>query len=430
MDKSHQEQTHLTSRENLYRLSLIRCVVLLGQFLALIYFSWFKPIGLPITSIAVVLAIYTSVTVAILRRSIHRVPITDREFFFHLLTDIVFFSMLLYLSGGATNPFISYYLIPISICAIALPVYFTATITFTAMTAYSLLLFYHVPLVALTPHHGTAMGIDNLHIMGMWANFALSAAIITYFITQMANTLKQQQQQIIDQREAQLQDEQLLAVGTLAAGTAHELGTPLNTMKLTIDEMLSDPQTDHYSDLHVLNEQIDQCRNTLKQLQSTAEQSASKDFPTQSLRSYFDFLLERWQLMRPNLKATISYQESTESMPNLKFHPTVAQSILNLLNNAADASPEDVAVEISWTQNKLLVQIRDKGNGIDPKTIDNFAKPFSSDKADGLGLGLFLSHTTITRFGGTVSLQEVTEGGTLTCITLPFDLSKNIGSDK
>ena len=83
----------------------------------------------------------------------------------------------------------------------------------------------------------------------MWANFAISAAIIIYFISRMASALKIQQQEIALQREAQLRDEQLLAVGTLAAGTAHELGTPLNTMKLLVDEMLVDKMPVDNSDL-------------------------------------------------------------------------------------------------------------------------------------------------------------------------------------
>jgi len=428
MSRDEIYQTHTTARQNLYRLSLIRGVVLLGQIVALIYFTAVRPIGLPVGSIGIVLAIYASVTAATLQRSRLNVPIADREFFIHLLVDIIFFSMLLYFSGGASNPFISYYLIPISIAAIALPRYYTTAIALVALAAYSLLLAYHVPVMAIAPsQQGHTMGANNLHILGMWANFAVSAAIISYFVSRIATALKLQQQKIAEQRESQLQDEQLLAVGTLAAGTAHELGTPLNTMKLIIDEMLLQKTADHSADLSLLSQQIDQCRTTLKQLQTTAEQSISKDFPTQSLRSYFDPLLERWQLMRPKLKARISYADCDGPTPILRFHPTIAQSILNLLNNAADASPQSVEVRISWTENSVEMLIRDRGLGMDPANIDSIGKPFFSSKAEGLGLGLFLSQTTVSRFGGTVSLQDITEGGTLTRVTLPLDLSQNTG---
>ena len=137
---------------------------------------------------------------------------------------------------------------------------------------------------------GHSMAGNNLHIWGMWANFVISAAIITYFVSRMASELKNQQQKMAEHREQQLQDEQLLAIGTLAAGTAHELGTPLNTMKLLVDEMLI--QQKKNPDLDLLSQQIDQCRTTLKQLQTTANESSTEVYSPQLLHIYFDQLFE------------------------------------------------------------------------------------------------------------------------------------------
>ena len=125
----------------------------------------------------------------------------------------------------------------------------------------------------------------------------------------------------------------------------------------------------------------------------------------------------RWQLMRPLLKTRIQFADS----PAVKavFHPTIAQSILNLLNNAADAS-EQVDIAISWNNETATISIRDFGAGLDADKLDRLGQPFVTDKADGLGLGLFLSQATLTRFGGSVSLQNVPEGGTLTQISLPL----------
>ena len=343
-------------------------------------------------------------------------------------TDILFFSLLLYFSGGASNPFISYYLIPISIAAITLSRRYSIFVALAAMAAYSLLLKYYMPIAAIAPahqHHGG--GNNSLHILGMWANFAISAGIIIYFISRMASALKIQQQEIALQREAQLRDEQLLAVGTLAAGTAHELGTPLNTMKLIVDEMLASEITDNNlnnSDLSLLNQQIDQCKTTLKQLLTTAEESQSSRLEAQSVENYFTKVLERWQLMRPNLKANTHFSDCIDHAA--VFHPTIAQSILNLLNNAADASTH-VDVNISWNTDTATIDIRDYGTGFDPAKMDSLGEAFVTDKADGLGLGLFLSQATLTRFGGSVSLQNVaasdSQGGTLTRILLPLEAS-------
>jgi len=417
MIQDNSQQAYSAARQNLFRLSLIRGVVLIGQLMALIYFTAINPIGLPANAIALVLAIYASVTVATWQRSRMQVPIADNEFFIHLLADILFFSVLLYFSGGASNPFISYYLIPISIAAITVSRQYSILIAVTALGAYSLLLKYYVPIAAIAPssHHGASNG--SLHVLGMWANFAVSAGIIIYFISRMASALKIQQQALALQRETQLRNEQLLAVGTLAAGTAHELGTPLNTMKLLVDDMVADEPGNQ--DLSLLNQQIEQCKTTLKQLLTTAEQSQSNQLESQSVRTYFSATLERWQLMRPHLKANINFIDSPDS--SAVFDPTIAQSILNLLNNAADAS-QNVDVRLSWNAATANIEIRDYGTGLDLGEVDRLGQAFVTDKADGLGLGLFLSQATLSRFGGSVSLQNApnSELGTLTHILLPL----------
>ncbi len=171
-------------------------------------------------------------------------------------------------------------------------------------------------------------------------------------------------------------------------------------------------------------QQIDQCKITLKQLQSTANESTASQYSNQTLHSYFDQLIERWQLMRPKLNAKVSYAKNEYPAPEIRFHPTIAQSILNLLNNAADASPSEVEVSVSWSEAEVIICIKDFGEGYQA-TTSNDLKPFSTNKADGLGLGLFLSQNTVTRFGGSISLDKLPEGGTMTTLCLPLNLTKN-----
>ncbi len=404
------------ARQNLRQLSIIRNIALGGQLLALLFFSQIQDIGLPVITLSVVLALYGIVIAATWWRSFQSPAITELEFFSHLLIDILFFTALLYFSGGASNPFVSYYLVPISIAATTLPLRYTWSIALLSLGAYSWLLVNYLPIPALSPSHHNDSS-NNLHILGMWCNFVVSALLITYFVTRMASTLKQQEIKLAQQREDQLRDEQVIGIGTLAAGTAHELGTPLNTMKILVDEM-RDEKPDFDDDLSILQQQIEQCRTTLKQLITTAE-TATDSLEVKPIREYFHKLLERWQVMRPKTQANIHY---ADNLPECKtsFHPTIAQSLTNLLNNAADASPAQVDVALSWDTKTVELSIRDYGEGITQKQQETLGKPFHSEKPDGMGLGLFLTQASINRYGGEVTISPAEGRGTLTRVVLPL----------
>ncbi len=412
------------ARQNLRQLSIIRNIALGGQLFALLFFSQIQDIGLPVTTLSIVLALYSLVIVTTWWRSFQSPAITELEFFSHLLLDILFFTALLYFSGGASNPFVSYYLVPISIAATTLPLRYTWSIALLSLGAYSWLLVNYLPIPALSPaleqgdHHDSS---NNLHILGMWCNFVVSALLITYFVTRMASTLKEQEIKLAQQREDQLRDEQVIGIGTLAAGTAHELGTPLNTMKILVDEMrdeIQDEKSDFDEDLSILQQQIEQCRTTLKQLVVTAEASTD-GLEIKPIREYFGKLLERWQVMRPKIQANIHYSDNLPE-GNTCFHSTIAQSLTNLLNNAADASPERIEVALSWDTKIVELSIRDYGEGITPKQRETLGKPFNSEKPDGMGLGLFLTQASINRYGGEVTIRPASGRGTLTQVLLPL----------
>jgi two-component system sensor histidine kinase RegB len=375
-----------------------------------------EDIGLPVLMLALVLSLYALVIATTWWRTFRQPPITPLEFFCHLLVDILFFTALLFFSGGASNPFISYYLVPISIAATTLPLRYTWAITILSLAAYSWLLNFYLPIPALAPGHHHD-GVSNLHILGMWLNFAVSAGLITYFVTRMARTLKQQEEQLTTQRENQLRDEQLLAIGSLAAGTAHELGTPLNTMKILVDEMVAD-QSDSHDDLKILQQQIEQCRLTLKQLVATAEGTTDGGEKI-ALRSYFDRLFERWQLMRPGVQANIHYPDNLPDI-HVRLHPTIAQSLTSLLNNAADASPDRVDIQVRWNLQNIELCIKDYGAGVAPQLRGRLGKAFTSNKPEGMGLGLFLTRATLQRYGGSITIKPGRKSGSETKVILPI----------
>lgn len=422
MNQAH----HISAiRRNFRRLNIIRCITVGGQFLALYYFWKIQNIGLPGTILTIILLIYSAVLGVSCWRGHWRAAITELEFLGHLLIDVMFFTALLYFSGGANNPFVSYYLVPISIAAATLPRSYGWIIAALSLAAYSGLFAYNYPVIALAPFHShhdhfASSDILNLHTIGMWGNFLVSAVLISFFVTRMASELRQQQNQANLLREQELRNDQVLAVATLAAGTTHELGTPLNTMRILLDEISdTDLPAETRLDITTIQQQVNICRKTLQQLAATAELASDKANTPQNLRDYFVDLLENWQLIRPDATPSIHIDSRCPEI-EISYPPTVAQSLHNLFNNAADASRK-VDIYIQWNQLQATVNVRDYGPGINGEQAEKLGAAFVSSKAGGLGLGLFLSRTTLERLGGEVIIRNHPEGGAETCITLPIE---------
>lgn len=347
----------------------------------------------------------------------------EREFFAQLLVDCLVLSGMLYVAGGATNPFVSYYLVPIALAAATLSRTYTILLTVCCLAAYSLLLRYYLPLQALSPtgmpsheHHHQTAGI-SLHVLGMWLNFGISALLITHFVATIASTVRRQREDINRLREQQLMDENILAVATLAAGTAHELGTPLSSLSV----LLGDLQQDHRdnpalaSDLQLMAEQLQRCQQSLRQLSDTAREHQDGTDRRVPVAKLVERLIRDWQVLRPEVRAEFTVTAGPELEALLPL--TVEQAIINVLNNAADAG-DSLKVGVRWDRHELLIEIRDDGPGIGQQVLEQRRRIKMSEK--GMGLGLLLSHASLERAGGTLSLQARADGGTLTRIAVPI----------
>jgi len=377
---------------------------------------------LPLKPILITLALMAVINLLTYRRLRQTLPVTALEFFVHLLIDLACLSVIFYCSGGANNPFISYFLVPICVSAATLSSGYTLVITCISIASYSLLLFFHLPLSAFTPPHEHMNSSINLHVLGMWANFFISAGLITYFVVKMAQSLRAQEDQLNQLREDELRNQQLIAIATLAAGTAHELGTPLSTMKVLLSELRTEyrENTTLSKDLTLLTQQVEQCANTLRNLVDKAEHTKEGQFPRELVRDYCEKVIEHWRIIRPDVTIQVTYKDNLPQITNL-FHPTIEQAIINLLNNAADANPHNILINIQWDNARLNWTIADEGQGIPSDVAKKIGAGFITTKQHGMGIGLFLSQSTINRYGGSVQLHQREPQGTLTEFTLPLN---------
>ncbi len=416
------------SLDNLRSLLLIRGIALLGQTGVLAYVLFTSRTTQSLWGITASLIVLAVITSASLWRCTRPWPVTDTEFLGQLLVDVLGWTVLMYFSGGANNPFVSYYIVPLVIAAAVLPWRHTWLVAGTSLAAYSLLLYYYQPFPLFTPH--AQMGHSdgaNIHILGMWFNFLFSAGLITYFVVRMASMLRQQEATAVARREDRLRNDQIMAVASLAAGTAHELGTPLATMTVLVDEMLQDPDlgSQARSDCQLLQQQLNQCKSTLGALTRTAELTSVDHIRRETLGEFVEQTVERWSVRRPGVVCTVLPPPAAPS-PVLEFEPTLCQAFENLLNNAADTGSQRVEIRYEWTETEARIYIRDWGPGISAELLKDIGKPVIRASRKGLGIGLLLSHATVERCGGKIELHNVSEGGTEACLYLP--LSKETGA--
>lgn len=406
---------------NLQRLCLIRCIAWAGEVIATIYAYRVLELALPYTAIAGVLAGSLLIAIGSLLRLRYPWPVTDLEFFLHLFADVLILSVLMYLSGGATNPFVSYFLIPLTIAAATLPPRYIYAVTGATLLAYTLLLFHYVPVELLQPTHHAHDGSGlNWHILGMWINFVVSAALITFFIVQMAHNLRQQDRILQSAREKNLRNEHIVGIAAMAANTTHALGTPLSTLAVLLNEMAHSYRSDSklQQDIVIMRQQIELCKTNLQGLMQAAERLQTEQHPVIAADLFFNQLLEQWQQSRPSACFSLKLDNALPA-PSIANAPMLAQAIQNLLDNAADASPDRVDLSLNWNESAVIFRIRDYGPGIPLESADRIGKPFFTTKTGGLGLGLFLSHATLDLFAGSVRLFNQPGSGTLTEVTIP-----------
>jgi two-component system sensor histidine kinase RegB len=401
----------------------LRGFAVLGQWAVLALASALLAFDLPLDAMIPGILLLMLWNIILLWRLKQTWLVTSAEVFLNLIIDSSVLTYLLFWAGGATNPFVFIYLIPIAVAAAALPVRYAWYMSFLSAVYYTLLMRYYIPLPPVESH--LFNGAFDLHIFGMWVNFMLSAVLMTIFIAGIAKAVQQRDRSLTRAREEALKSEKIVAMGTLAAGVAHEISTPLSTMTMLVEELTEDPDQTPSSkrDLQLLRKQIDICKEKLGEMLDSSGHTRSEGGHALPIRQFMERLLDQWQVVRPEIRLDQFYHEPFDNSV-IVVELTISQSIINLLNNAADASvdngQDEVAIEISSSKELLLITIEDEGCGITPQQAEQAGEISFSTKKSGFGIGLVLSNASLGRFGGNVLLNKREERGTQTEIRLPL----------
>lgn len=417
--------TESSSRQALQRVLLLRLLVTLLSLVGAAIFHTFSPLNVSVLFLlAVVAGIAASIVFGYWRLR-HATLISQRELFAQLVLDAAFLIVLLFYTGGASNPLISYLLVLLAVGATLLIQFYVTLFSIGSIMVYTLFL-----LSELQNEHSDHMMVNfQLHLVGMWVTFVLSAVLITLFVTRMAAAIRSREVTLAKARENEMRNEQLVAIGTLAAGTAHALGTPLSTMsvlltdldKLSAEELRKTPLKD---DISLLRQQVMRCKDSLNQL----TQFYNKSNKAELLGTHCAELIAdiRDYIVNIHPRARVQFNvDPTSGALRIAADLSLRHAVINLIENAIKAARSSVIVDCrpcpADKEGKSCVEIciQDDGPGIPASVMENMGEPFISTRKDSMGLGIFLANAAIQRHAGSIEMFNHKSGGAMSIIRLP-----------
>ncbi len=415
------------ARRGLQRLLLLRAFVTGASCIGLPALMVFSGLNVPgVFLMGLVGAIIASILIGFWRLNLSR-PVGNGELFAHILVDVAFLVLLLLYTGGVGNPLISYLLVLLAVTATLLPRAYVNGFAVGSILIYTFFLVLDLQAEQNMPGmSGNAQDMFELHLVGMWVIFVVSAILITVFISAMAIAVRDREHHLAEARENAMRNEQLVAIGTLAAGTAHALGTPLSTMSVILNE-LDDPARKLLADealeqeIGVLREQVKRCKHSINELirnYHKDEPGAREPVPVERFAADIqDYVLN----VHPEAK--VSFTLALEANTPLEVEPSLRHAVINLIENGIRAARNQVDVDYSADPEQartLLISIADDGPGIPREVLERIGEPFVSRRKDSMGLGIFLANAALRRAGGSIEMFNRQAGGALTLIRLPL----------
>lgn len=337
-----------------------------------------------------------------------------------MIADILLLSGLLYFSGGPGNPFSIFYLVNLTLATVVLKSRWAWALCGVAVSCYAFLFFDHITLPALNDR--------ELFGWGMLVAFSAASTFIVYFITRVTTELAQREAELSIAEKRKAEAEKIEALGTLAAGAAHELSTPLSTIAVIARELelhleRNDAAEMEIEDARLIRQEVARCRKILDQMATDAGESTGEEMVRMAAGELLDETLAGMRDADRD-RVEVQFAADVEAATLLAPRQALAQSLRGLVQNALDASAADepVACSLQQQDHNLQIIIRDEGPGMPPGVLARAGDPFFTTKepGQGMGLGLFLARKVIERLGGTLTLDSQPQAGTTVTVTLPL----------
>ncbi|MCM2503855.1 ATP-binding protein [Aureimonas altamirensis] len=408
--------TEVANRSNLLLLIQLRWIAVAGQVFTILFVHFRLGIGLPMQEMCSVLALLAAVNIASFLRYQRSPAVSNRELFAQLLLDVTALSAQLYLSGGALNPFISLFLLQVIIGAVLLAGSYAWALVVVATGCFVALSIVYRPIDI--PHEGE-LAIASLHVQGLFICFLLVAVLLTYLIIRINGNLAARDARVAELRRQAVEEDHIVRIGLLASGAAHELGTPLATLSVIMndwrraDGFRSDPGI--IEELEEAEAQLDRCKTIVSSILTSAGQTRGEGTVRTTVRAFFDDLIADWSRIGAARRLTY-FNDFAPDQP-MVVDLALRQVVFNLLDNALEASRRTITVTLSRDGDHVLTTVSDDGPGFSPEVLESLGRPYVSTKGrPGAGLGLFLVSNVVRKLGGTLEARNAGDGGGTTVV--------------
>jgi len=373
---------------------------------------------LPLLSAVGALALVNIATLPLLRR---RTAVTNGELTAALLFDVAVLAWQLHFSGGLYNPFASLFLLQVVLGAILLTPFSSWGIVAATLLALGILGMDSAPLALPAPYAADPMA---LYLKGSLVCFLLIAVLLVAFVTRISRNLRDRDAALAAIRQRTAEEDHIVRMGLLASGAAHELGTPLSSLSVLIGDWRKLPRLardlELQDDLEDMDIAVQRCKAIVSGILMSAGEARGIAPRTTTMRAFLDDIVEEWQASR--LPGQLDYEDRFGEDIPIVSDPALRQVIGNVIDNAAEVSPEWIGITASRERDRLIIKVTDRGPGFDPAMLETFGQPYRSTKGRaGGGLGLFLLVNVLRKMGGEASAQNLPEGGACVRIALPLE---------
>jgi two-component system sensor histidine kinase RegB len=409
-----------TNAKNVNLLIQLRWIAVVGQVLTIAFVHFAMGVELPLMPMISVLCGSIFLNVISQEWLRKQTDARDRELLMLLLLDVAALTAQLYLSGGATNPFVSLYLLQVTLGAMLLNARSTWVIVVIACACFAGLIPFHRPLALPEP---MVDYLFQLHIWGTLICFALDAALIVVFMTRIARNLRDRDSGLAALRQQAAEEDHIVRMGLLASGAAHELGTPLASLSVILSDwrrmpvLAKDPVL--MEEIAEMQADVQRCKAIVTGILMSAGDMRGEAPVVTSVNDFFGELVEDWRAARSS--GTLVYENRFGDDMPIVSDSALKQMIFNVLDNANEVSPLWIRLALERDGDTLVLKVSDMGPGFTADTLANLGKPYNSSKGQtGRGLGLFLVFNAVRKLGGSVLADNRPVGGAVVTLSLPL----------